>query len=86
MQTQASSTQVHLPRGIDAAKLERELNAMWAVMSAPEGEGAAGVVRACVLNLVVYAEGAEERAEVDEFLSEVVERHPCRAIVIAAER
>jgi glucose-6-phosphate dehydrogenase assembly protein OpcA len=87
METQASTTQVSLARGIDAAKLERELSAMWAEMSAPEGGGgAAGVVRACVLNLVVYAEGAEERAEVDDLLSEVVERHPCRAIVLAAER
>ncbi|MBV8855809.1 MAG: glucose-6-phosphate dehydrogenase assembly protein OpcA [Acidobacteria bacterium] len=87
METQASTTQVSLARGIDAAKLERELGAMWAEMSAPEGEsGAAGVVRACVLNLVVYAEGAEERSEVDDLLSEVVERHPCRAIVLAAER
>jgi glucose-6-phosphate dehydrogenase assembly protein OpcA len=87
METQASTTQVSLARGIDAAKLERELNAMWAEMSAPEGEGgAAGVVRACVLNLVVYAEGAEERAQVDDLLAEVVERHPCRAIVLNAER
>jgi glucose-6-phosphate dehydrogenase assembly protein OpcA len=87
METQASTTQVSLAKGIDAAKLERELNAMWAEMSAPEGRGgAAGVVRACVLNLVVYAEGQAERAEVDDLLSEVVERHPCRAIVLAAER
>ncbi len=93
METQASTTQVSLARGIDAAKLERELNAMWAEMSAPAGAGggegarqAAGVVRACVLNLVVYAEGQEERAQVEELLSEVVERHPCRAIVLAAER
>jgi len=87
METQASTAQVALGKGIDAAKLERELNAMWSEMSAPEGESsAAGVVRACVLNLVVYAEGAEERAEVDDLLSEVVERHPCRAIVLAVER
>jgi glucose-6-phosphate dehydrogenase assembly protein OpcA len=87
METQASTTQVSLAKGIDAARLERELNAMWAEMSAPEGEGgAAGVVRACVLNLVVYAEGSEERAEVDDLLSEIVERHPCRAIVLTAER
>jgi glucose-6-phosphate dehydrogenase assembly protein OpcA len=87
METQASTTQVSLARGIDAAKLERELNVMWAEMSAPEGGGgAAGVVRACVLNLVVYAGGAEERAEVDDLLAEIVERHPCRAIVLNAER
>src|SRR5215213_8975954 len=87
METQASTTQVSLAKGIDASKLERELNAMWAEISAPDdGGGSAGVVRACVLKLVVYAEGPEERAEVDDLLSEVVERHPCRAIVLAAER
>ncbi len=87
METQASTAQVALGKGIDAAKLERELNAMWAGMSAPEGErGSAGVVRACVLNLVVYAEGPEGRAEVDDLLAEVVEHHPCRAIVLSAER
>ena len=87
METQASTTQVSLAKGIDAAKLERELNAMWAEMSAHEGDkGSAGVVRACVMNLVVYAEGAEGRAEVDDHLSEVVESHPCRAIVLAATR
>lgn len=87
METQASTAQVSLAKGIDAAGLERELNSMWAKMSAPEGEAeAAGVVRACVLNLVVYAEGPEGRAELDELLGEVVERHPCRAIVLAADR
>src|SRR5688500_6489278 len=91
METQASTTQVSLAKGIDAAALERELNAMWAEMSAPGegdegGERSAGVVRACALNLVVYAEGAEARAEVDELLSAVVERHPSRAVVLAAER
>jgi glucose-6-phosphate dehydrogenase assembly protein OpcA len=76
-----------LARGIDAAKLEKELSAMWAEMSVPEGEGrAAGVVRACVLNLVAYEASPEERREVDELLGEVVERHPCRAIVLAADR
>ncbi len=92
METQATTTQVPLGQGIDAARLERELNAMWAEMSAPEGDArdgdaqASGVVRACVLNLVVYAEGAEAHAELDELLGAVVERHPCRAIVLASER
>jgi len=91
METQASN--VPLAKGIDTVRLEKELNAMWAEMSAPEDGAkeeaatqAAGVVRACVLNLVVYAEGADARAEVDELLGAVVERHPCRAIVLAAER
>jgi glucose-6-phosphate dehydrogenase assembly protein OpcA len=87
METQASTSHLSVERGVDAARVERELMGMWAEMSAPEGGGqSAGVVRACVLNLVVYAAGREERAEADELIETVVERHPCRAIVIAAER
>jgi glucose-6-phosphate dehydrogenase assembly protein OpcA len=87
METQESTTQVSVAKGIDAVKLEKELNAMWAEMSAPEGEGqSAGVVRACVLNLVVYVASPEERGEVDELLGAVVERHPCRALVLVADR
>jgi glucose-6-phosphate dehydrogenase assembly protein OpcA len=88
MNTQASTSHLSVERGVDASRVERELTAMWAEMSAPEGEGAqsAGVVRACALNLIVYAANGEERAEADELLETIVEQHPCRAIVIAAER
>jgi glucose-6-phosphate dehydrogenase assembly protein OpcA len=87
MSTQESTSHLSVERGVDASKVEKELTAMWAEMSAPEGKGqSAGVVRACVLNLIVYAASGEERAEADELLETVVERHPCRAIVIAAER
>jgi glucose-6-phosphate dehydrogenase assembly protein OpcA len=87
METQASTSHLSVERGVDASKVEKELMAMWAEMSAPEGEGqSAGVVRACVLNLIVYVASKEERAEADELIETIVERHPCRAIVIAAER
>jgi glucose-6-phosphate dehydrogenase assembly protein OpcA len=87
MNTQASTSHLSVERGVDASRVERELTAMWAEMSAPEGEEgqSAGVVRACALNLIVYAANAEERAEADELLETIVEQHPCRAIVIAAE-
>ena len=61
---------------------------MWGESSEPSAEGgpSAGVTRACVLNLVVYAEGQEEREEVDSLLDAVIERHPCRALVLIADR
>src|SRR5947209_4325832 len=87
METQASTTQVSVAKGIDASKLEKELTAMWAGLSESKGGGqSAGVVRACVLNLIVYAATHEERAEVDDLLEAVIERHPCRAIVLVADR
>ncbi|HEV3471013.1 MAG TPA: glucose-6-phosphate dehydrogenase assembly protein OpcA [Pyrinomonadaceae bacterium] len=83
METQVTSVPLEGLKGVDAARLEGELSAMWAGLS---GEGSSGVVRACALNLVVYAEGREERAAVDALLDEVIERHPCRALVLAADR
>ena len=72
METQASTAQVALGKGIDAARLERELNAMWSGMSAPGGDRAsAGVVRACVLNLVVYIPREAALEEVNRLLSEI---------------
>lgn len=91
METQSSAVALSVAKGVDAVKLERELAAMWAEMGAGGQDAAssspsAGVTRACALNLVVYSERQEERAEVDALLEEVVERHPCRSIVLYADR
>jgi glucose-6-phosphate dehydrogenase assembly protein OpcA len=74
-----------LTKGVDAARLERQLSEMWAEAARGE-DGESALVRACVLNLVVYAESEAERREVDALVEQVIERHPCRAIVIAADR
>src|SRR2546423_10135962 len=85
METQANTTQVSVAKGIDAARLEKELNAVWAEMSASKGDGqGAGVVRACVLNLIVYVAGEDERAEGGETLETLLQRHPCPAILLVA--
>ncbi|HEV2764074.1 MAG TPA: glucose-6-phosphate dehydrogenase assembly protein OpcA [Pyrinomonadaceae bacterium] len=74
-------------KGIDVGKLEKELSALWAEEGRAQREGAqASVTRACVLNLVAWVESAEQRAALDEVLGEVVERHPCRALLLVAER
>lgn len=93
METQSSAVSLSAAKGVDAVKLERELAAMWAEMGVQESAASpsssspsAGVTRACALNLVVYSERQEERAEVDALLEEVVERHPCRSIVLYADR
>ncbi len=72
-------------KGVDATKLERELSKLWADASAPKEGQAAGILRACVLNLVVYASQIE-RDEVDKLLEAVTKRNPCRAIVLFADR
>jgi glucose-6-phosphate dehydrogenase assembly protein OpcA len=85
MEPQANTAAV--TKGVDAARLERQLSEMWAEAArGGDGGGQAAVVRSCVLNLVVYAESRAEREEVDALIEEVIERHPCRAVVIAADR
>jgi len=87
METQESAVTFSALKGVDAAKLEKELTAMWGASSGEGADGpAAGVTRACVLNLIVYAEGQDERAEVEALLEEVVERHPCRSLLVIADR
>jgi glucose-6-phosphate dehydrogenase assembly protein OpcA len=74
-------------KGIDAVKLEKEMAKMWGEAgTSVGGDSAAGVTRACALNLIVYSESQEERSEVDTLLEAVIERHPCRALVLYADR
>lgn len=86
MENQSTNTHGAV-RGVDVAGLERELASMWRE-SAQSAEGAeqAGMTRVCVLNLIVYAPGVEERENLDALLGEVMERMPCRAIVLVADR
>ena len=70
--------------GLDLARLEKELATLWSEASG-EGETAQGVMRACVLNLVVYASVDDNRANLDTLLDEVYESNPSRAILIIAD-
>lgn len=88
METQRrdTATTFDAARGVDLARLEKELTAMWADASR-EGEvdEKPGMVRACVLNLIVYAPAHDGRERLDALLNEVYESNPCRALVIFAD-
>ena len=74
--------------GVDVARLERELAAMWRESAAGGAEGGAaeaGVMRVCVANLIVYAPLSEGREAIDEMLDEVTEQTPTRAVVLLAD-
>lgn len=70
-------------QGVDIGKLEKELRRQWEEAAKND---TAGVARACVLNLIVYATADEDRAEIDGALDEVSEQNPCRAIIVVADR
>lgn len=79
---------VSAAKGIDVGKLEKELAAMWQPAESEGGVAgeSAGVTRACVLNLVVYAAHHEDRAQIDALLDEVSEQTPSRAVILLADR
>jgi glucose-6-phosphate dehydrogenase assembly protein OpcA len=78
------SNETNLQSGINVAALERELTSLWKGAGEESEEG--GVIRACVLNLLVYVPSETASSEVDEILTEVAASHPSRAILLAADR
>jgi len=67
---------------IDVGQIERELTALWREASEEEDHG---VIRSCILNLLVYVSNAYEAAQMDDLLADITASHPSRAILIAAE-
>ncbi len=86
--TRTTSQQVRVSTTLDVQAVERELGRLWmenAVSQGPLDEEGA-VMRARVLNLLVYVSSPEALKEVDGLLSTVTASHPCRALVMVAER
>jgi glucose-6-phosphate dehydrogenase assembly protein OpcA len=68
---------------INVAAIEKELTTLWKQASEEEG---GGVVRASILNLLVYVPGDSDMNRLDDILIDVTASHPCRAILIIADR
>ena len=68
--------------------VERELSRLWMENAggADTSDEEGALMRARVLNLLVYVASNEALEEVNELLSHVTGAHPCRAIVMVAER
>lgn len=68
---------------INVAAIEKELTTLWKQASEEENSG---VVRASILNLLVYVTGDTDMGKLDEIMIDVTAAHPCRAIVVIAEQ
>ncbi|HYP26282.1 MAG TPA: glucose-6-phosphate dehydrogenase assembly protein OpcA [Blastocatellia bacterium] len=68
---------------IDVAGIERQLISLWKQASEDE-EG--GVIRASMLNLIVYVPSAKKSNHLSDAIVEITSEHPCRAILILADR
>lgn len=65
---------------IQIADIEEEFNAFWNDLKERE------LIRACLFNLVIYAEGKEANEELQEFTKHLVDIFPCRIIFINADQ
>jgi len=68
---------------INVGAIEKELTSLWKQASEDE-EG--GVVRASILNLIVYVPEPAESSAVDDIVIDVTASHPCRVIALVADR
>ena len=68
---------------INVAAIEKELTALWKEASEDES---GGVVRSSILNLLIYVPNPAEASKVDDIMLEITGSHPCRAILIIADR
>ncbi|MDA2930977.1 glucose-6-phosphate dehydrogenase assembly protein OpcA, partial [Acidobacteria bacterium AH-259-O06] len=71
---------------VDVPTIEREWDELWKQMTeaSPESDQQA-VMRACVLNLIVYAAAEQSAEKVTQVMREVTTEHPGRVIVILSK-
>lgn len=79
----STSTQPQSAIAIDVGAIERELTSLWQQASDEEGHG---VIRASILNLLVYAPKQADAELVNALLTGITAAHPCRAVLMIADR
>src|SRR5262249_52048833 len=70
---------IQAPRRVDPSAIDRELRKMWSEASA---DTAHPVIRARILNLVIFVDSAE-LGETSDAAAELAARHPSRTIIVA---
>jgi glucose-6-phosphate dehydrogenase assembly protein OpcA len=78
--------QVPIEATLDVQGVERQLNELWMQNAgAAEGSEEGAMLRARVLNLMVYLTDGDALREVDEMLMDIALVHPCRALLMFAD-
>lgn len=83
---QSNQQAIPVAATLDVQAVERELNRLWTENTGEtEQDTEEAVLRARVLNLMVYVTDEASLNEVNEILAVVSATHPCRALVMLAE-
>lgn len=67
---------------IDATSIEGELRELWQGLAQTEDKDGQAVMRACVLNLIVFCANGWDPQERSQALGEITSEHPSRVILI----
>ncbi|HKY03845.1 MAG TPA: glucose-6-phosphate dehydrogenase assembly protein OpcA, partial [Blastocatellia bacterium] len=70
--------------GLNISAIEKELTSLWKQASEDGSDG--GVIRACLLNLMVYVPDPSEASKVDDIIMEITAEHPARALLMVVDR
>lgn len=84
--THSTPQQIKVSATLDVQSVEQELGELWKRNTDEQSlEEDGAVMRARVLNLLVYVQSETALEEVNQLLSEITSAHPCRVIVMLAE-
>lgn len=84
--THSIPQQIRVSATLDVQAVEEELGELWKQHTGTqEVEEDGAVMRARVLNLLVYVKSEAALEEVNELLNEITSAHPCRVIVMLGE-
>jgi glucose-6-phosphate dehydrogenase assembly protein OpcA len=79
--------QIKVPETLDVEAVERELAKLWVKTTrSPDVELESAVMRARVANLLIFTSTVARFPAINETLAELSSAHPCRALVVAAEK
>lgn len=85
MQTLAPPKIVSQPlKRVRIANIETELNNLWGQFNRESGGGHT-VMRACMSNLIIYCDTAEEAAVVGQEITTIVDVHPARVLLLIGD-
>lgn len=70
--------------GLSIRRIEEELSQLWEGMSSQAEEGTS-VIKASVINLIIFQSGPWSSSALDSILSDVTREHPGRILVILAD-
>jgi len=78
--------QIQIPQVLDVEAVERELAVLWKDSVGKQGDEDGALMRARVANLVIFTSAGSTLDEINEAVHQLSAVHPCRALVMVAER